>query len=309
MALGSNMQKFTIELDTGSEPFWVSSVSCSNCKGNHFDPSSSKTFKKYQPGKVFSIVYDDGTDLTGYHASDTLSVGGLIYNDFVFGLVDKGKIPAGGEKFTIGILGLAPIYEGELTTEFLSLLKKDSAVVEKSFSFHFPKSVNDYGEFYIGGSNKNLYDERTLQWSKAKLEDESWMFDSISLVFPDGTKSDSNMGILDTGSDTIVMPSKVLKSFCKSIKATMDRKSQMCVTACNNPNLKNFNIVLGGLKLEMDVNDHFLRKTSNGNCELAFEGDKAKYGYTIGLVFLRQYYTIWDFGNGRVGFAKPIVLA
>jgi cathepsin D len=75
---GTPPKPFLIDFDIGSADLWIPSSRCTNqtCSGKHrYDASASST-SALQSG-AFSIVYIDGSGMSGDIYTDTVSVGGI----------------------------------------------------------------------------------------------------------------------------------------------------------------------------------------------------------------------------------------
>lgn len=310
--LGSNKQNFLVELDTGSSQLWVTSTTCKakklpQCAGNHFNIQQSQTFRDLQD--TFSIKYDDGTNFKGELVSDQLQIGDLNYSNFGFGLINKAKYPPGDALFNIGIIGLAPTCCGETNSALIEALQHDTSIPIKQFSFYLPHNIALTGEMIIGGSNPELY-TTPITWITISISDEAWNTPSIQLEDNSGTKMGSKYpAILDTGTDVVYVPETAYDAICKKLGLINDGKED-CYIACNKVStIPNIIFDFGNnIKLTIDTQNSFFYPIDNSNCAIALTPNPDDEGFTLGMAFIRQFYTIWDFtsfSTGKVGFAKP----
>ena len=58
--------------DTGSSKLVVETQHCKNCISQVFETEQSDTFKEVKPQTKGSIKYEDGTELAGFFASDSV---------------------------------------------------------------------------------------------------------------------------------------------------------------------------------------------------------------------------------------------
>jgi hypothetical protein len=310
--IGSNKQNFTVELDTGSSELWVTSNSCKvkkvTCSGDHFTPSQSTSFTNLN--LPFEINYDDGTFFQGNYVNDTIFVSDLSYNSFTLGLVDKAKYPPEDKDFNIGIIGLTPVFNGEISSSLLQNMFYDTTLPNKVFSLYLPKQLANLGEMTIGGTNPSLYINDT-KWIPVKFQDFAWNMGMSHFEDVNGVSiSSSFTTIIDTGSDVIYGPEKAIKPLCKSLGMTY--KKGDCYTSCSKvKSIKNFFINVGNVKLLINVQNYFTSDYGGGDCGLSVYGDKAETYLTLGMAVVRQYYTMWNFDDfpnfkGKIGFATPI---
>ena len=64
-----------------------------------------------------------------------------------------------------------------------------------------------------------------------------------------------------------------------------------------------FTVTLDGTDYEIQGKDYIIE--SGGTCMVAMQGIDIPSGalWILGDVFMRQYYTVFDYGNSRIGFA------
>ena len=94
VSIGTPPQSFEVDFDTGSSDLWIPSVHCGeSCNGDGswsmFDASLSESY--VDAGTPFVIEYADGEHVSGWHARDTVAMGGIRVPEQIFAEVDTVK--------------------------------------------------------------------------------------------------------------------------------------------------------------------------------------------------------------------------
>uniref|UniRef100_A0A183CDB0 Peptidase A1 domain-containing protein n=1 Tax=Globodera pallida TaxID=36090 RepID=A0A183CDB0_GLOPA len=279
ISIGSPPQNFTILFDTGSSNLWVPSKKCpikdKACSLHHkYDSSKSSS---YQP---------DGRRMFLQYGSST--VGG-----------EAGLKTA---KFD-GILGMAfpEISVKNLSTVFHNMVTQHK-VQEPVFSFWLNRNPASKvgGEMTIGGTDQRRFVAPITYTPVTRKAYWQFKMDSISgsqgkIVCQNGCQA-----IADTGASMIVGPKNEVKEIHNYIGYTVP---------CERiPNLPDISFNIGGKAYTLKGKDYVLTVTIKGKTifHSGFVGINLPDFelWVLGDVFIGRYYTVFDVGQSRIGFAQ-----
>jgi cathepsin D len=300
-------QDFNVIFDTGSSNLWVPNKNCTNtldCLLKHkYDSSKSSTYQA--DGRIFKIMYGSGP-VSGVLAVDTVTVGGVSAKSQGFAMVDvvKGLGPAFAIGKFDGILGLGfdSISVSNLTTVFHNMIDQ-KAVDDSVFAFYLSGSSGSDGEMTLGGIDSNHY---TGELTYVPLTQESYWETKLDSLVVNGTRMTSATAvILDTGTSILAGPSADVKALADKVGAKPFVNGEYTIDCSLIPSLPDLEVTMGGTKFTLTGADYVLKVQSV--CLFAFTGIDvpAPRGplWIMGDVFMRKYYTVFDFGKQRLGFA------
>ena len=306
VSIGTPLQNFEVIFDTGSSNLWVPSKSCSSIAcltHNTYNSAKSSTYVKN--GQSFVIEYGSG-GVKGFLSQDTVTWGGVAVTKQVFAEVTSEQ----GTSFAVakfdGILGMAwqTISVNNVVPVFQNLFSQGS-VSQNSFAFYLTRTVGQAGStLTLGGYNAALSKN---DWAYVPLLAEDYWRISI-----DGIKVGNTAiaitgirGIVDSGTSLLVGDTKLVAEINKLIGSV----SQTCA---NINSLPTVTVTLNGKAYALTPADYVLEISSGGQneCINGFQGDAfpAQLANTLilGDLFIRKFYTLFDFGNKQVGFATAL---
>jgi saccharopepsin len=313
--IGTPGQTFSVVFDTGSSNLWVPSTRCSSIAcymHRKYDADQSSTYQ--ENGTDFSIRYGTGS-LTGVISNDVVEIGGLVIEeqDFAESIEEPGITFAVGRFDGILGLGYDNIAVQRVVPPFYNMINQ-KLIKEKLFGvwMNFADG-GEGGEIIFGGTNEDHYDVDDLHW--APVTRKGYWEVNLENVFlgnekiPTGAKKSNGIGAaIDTGSSLFVVPTAVADAINKKIGAKKTWSGQYTVECERVPDLPELTLVFAGKKHTLEATDYILN--AQGQCISGFMGmdipEPAGPLWIVGDVFLRKFYTIYDLGNNRVGFAKAL---
>ncbi|KAE8623474.1 hypothetical protein XENTR_v10005624 [Xenopus tropicalis] len=305
ISIGTPPQNFLVLFDTGSSNLWVPSTSCqSEACSNHnlFNPSQSSTYTSN--GQQFSMSYGSGS-VTGVFGYDTVTVQGLSLNNQEFGLT----YTESGSSFYYskfdGIFGMAypAMSAGGATTAMQGMLQQN-LLTYPIFSVYMSSQS---GEVIFGGVDNNLYSGQ-IQWSPVTQE-VYWQIGIDEFLIngqATGWCSQGCQAIVDTGTSPLTIPQQYMGTLLQNLGA--QNYNGMFVVNCNSvQNLPTITFVINGVQFPIPPSGYIVQ--TNGYCTVGVEetylpSQNGQPLWILGDVFLRQYYSVYDMSNNRVGFAQ-----
>ena len=306
ITIGSNNQPFTVTFSTGSGTLLVPSNYCTSpgcAPHKKYDNSASST--SVDTGKAITVHDYAPADAEGVVFKDTVTVGGLAVKDFGFGSLYK-MAPLYGNLKADGILGFSwpGLAYNNLPTWFDELYKQGS-VSEHVVSFYLTNRANAEGsELLLGGIDPNHY-TGSITYTPIILRD-WWVIDvqKMELGGESVTNGRTVHGIVDTGTAMIVGTQIILE---RVLKKFGNRQKVGCEEVSNLPTLS---FTISGTDFPVPPSAYVLKVQQFGKtvCLLGFAATEFETGMgqcvILGDSFLKEYYSIYDTYNARVGFAK-----
>ncbi|XP_010837914.1 PREDICTED: pregnancy-associated glycoprotein 1-like [Bison bison bison] len=303
ITIGTPLQEFQFVFDTGSSDLWVPSIFCPCSVTTHvrFRHLESSTFWPTQ--KTFSITYGSG-NMKGFLAYDTVRTGDLVSTDQPFPL-SLAEYGFEGIPFD-GILGLNyPRLSFSGAIPIFNNLKNQGAISEPVFAFYLSKVKGSVVMF--GGVDKSYY-QGVLDWVPLiEMGDWSVYMDSISMKRKVIACSGGCKALVDIGISLILGPRRLFNNIQKLIGA-MPRSSKQYISCFAINILPSIIFTISGINYPVPAQAYIL-KDSRGHLYTTFKENTVRTStetWTLGDVFLRQYFSVFDGGNDRIGLARAV---
>ncbi|XP_069575300.1 nothepsin [Brachyistius frenatus] len=313
ISLGTPEQNFSVIFDTGSSDLWVPSSHCVSeacVLHRRFKAFESTSFG--QDGRTFAIHYGSG-HLLGVVARDTLKIGNLTVLSQVFGeaVYEPGAAFVLGQFDGVLGLGYPSLAEIHGNPVFDNILVQKT-VDEPVFSFYLSRKTSRFspeGELLFGGQDEELYTGPVV-WHPLTAKG-YWQIkmDRVEVQGATSLCPHGCQAIIDTGTSLIAGPAADIFKLQQLIGATPINMKEFVVDCVRLSSLPPVTFVLGGTEYTLTAERYIIKETL-GNRKLCFSGFQAldlnsSKGplWILGDVFLTEYYSVFDKGQDRVGFA------
>ncbi|KAL5277444.1 CYM family protein [Megaselia abdita] len=304
ITIGTPPQNFKVLFDTGSSNLWIPSTQCDSTDAacqNHaqYNHDDSTTYEAN--GESFAIQYGTGS-LTGFLSEDSINVAGMEVTQQTFAEAQSQPGSTFVDAKFDGILGLGfqQIAVDNVVPVFYNMISQ-GLVDEPIFSFYLNRNVNGAtgGQLIFGGSDPSLY---TGDFTYVPVTQEGyWQFNLDSASVNGVTLCETSEAIADSGTTLVAGPEDAVDEINNAIGAD-EYGNVDCSTISSLPAV---NFVLGGKTFALEGKDYIQTEVQDGTT-YCYSGFQVNDFWILGDVFMGKYYTEFDFGNKRVGFAEAV---
>jgi len=319
ISIGTPGQSFQVIFDTGSSIAWVPGKECQSagCRAHKkFDCTQSSTCQTTE--NAMQLAYGTGQ-----------MAGQLDYDKFCFGTADNSlclekqafleSVQEPGPTFAMakfdGLVGMGydALAAKGMTTPFSQLMKSDKCE-EKVFAFWLNKQGTDGeqagGEMTLCGTDSNHYNGDLLYVPVTRKA--YWQF-TVDSVEVNAEKFSTHFeAIADTGTSLITGPAEIVDRLNRAIGADKNPMNGQWMIDCKNvEKMPEITFKIAGKPFTLTPDQYVMKVKPIATmdvtlCLSGFAGVDMPQGpmWILGDVFISQYYTVFDQGKDRIGFAK-----
>jgi saccharopepsin len=302
-------QDFKVIFDTGSANVWVPGKACGflTCYLHpRYDESKSSTYEK--DGRKYSVQYGSGP-VEGIFSKDTVTVGDIDVKGQLFAEVSKVSFGPLNIAFAAGKfdglmgLGFKSISQYNIPTPFEAMIDQ-KLVAEPVFAFYLQEDASQQGELVFGGIDKSHYTGDLVD--VPLISETYWEVSLDAMKFGgDAVISSPQKAIIDSGTSLLAGPKDAVSSLATKVGATSVLGKEYTIDCSKKSSLANLDVTLGGKSFELTPEDYILEVS--GQCLFAFIGLDVPPPrgplWIMGDVFMRKYYTVFDYGNKKMRIA------
>uniref|UniRef100_A0A8C6VKJ9 Peptidase A1 domain-containing protein n=1 Tax=Naja naja TaxID=35670 RepID=A0A8C6VKJ9_NAJNA len=310
VSVGTPPQTFSVILDTGSADFWIPSKYCMNeacLTHNQFKSFLSHSYQ--HGGRQFSLRYGTG-HLMGICSKDVVQISNISIEaqDFGESLLEPGNTFVSAH--FDGVLGLAyPNLSVMDAVPVFDNIMRQNLVEEPVFSFFLNRDgTKDGGELIFGGIDHSLYHgpmywipvSRKMYW---QIPLESVKIQGQIVACKNGCEA-----IVDSGTSLITGPLLDIKKLQAKIGAVPNPSGEFLVDCRRLSSLPSISFTIGQKEFTLTPKQYIIKVCIQAFCFSGFQSLDLIFNegplWILGDVFMSGFYTVFDRGHDRVGFAK-----
>uniref|UniRef100_A0A0K0ENN2 Peptidase A1 domain-containing protein n=1 Tax=Strongyloides stercoralis TaxID=6248 RepID=A0A0K0ENN2_STRER len=320
ITVGTPAQTFKVLFDTGSSNLWLPCKGCplSNLAclfHTKFDCGASSTCTA--TGQDFNIQYGSGS-MSGKVDTDTVCFGtssSQYCTDKTQGFACAMQEP--GMAFVAakfdGILGMGwdSISVDKLNQPMDQIFSNKAICKNALFAFWLNRDLNGNtqgGEMTLCDTDSAHY-KGQIAWEPLTAED-YWRININGVNIGGQQITGKVSAIVDTGTSLLTGPVEEIKKIQELIGAIPILEGEYEIICSKIPTMPNVTYSIGGQDFVLTPNDYVLKVTQAMTtvCISGFMGldIPAPNGplWILGDVFIGKFYSVFDHGNKRVGFAQ-----
>ena len=319
IGIGTPPQTLGVLFDTGSSTFWVRSFRCAadECVGKKaFDSTKSSTYQvlPLTSDSRETIRYGDGTFVNCTVNQDTLTLGKFTLTNQK---VCEASTIITSVASTDGIIGIGPPGKRVVksTDVFTNLLKQteSAAVIGMWYNIKPNPGAGEAGEITFGGIDSTRF-TGDLQYYNLTTDRAHWQLGVTDIRIGTDDKNLVQSGtltcLIDSGTTLALFPSFIVQPIAAAFEAKLVAGQGIYTVDCSKvSSYKPITFTFGVGTPSITLQPKQMVFQDSGTCVLIFgTTNTATSNPIIGALFLRNFYTVFDYGEERIGLGKAIVL-
>lgn len=304
ITVGTPAQTFTVDFDTGSSDTFLPATGCdSTCAGHtlYNTASSSTAVNSTNP---FFLQFGAG-NATGFVFNDVVTVGGLKANSQAVGASNHYSVEFEEVNFPPdGLVGMAfPALSVFGENPLFSTLAQQGTT-PPAFGFRLASTGS---ELFLGGANSAHFTGAFRNVSL--ISEDFYALNLQALDVNSRTVATANgvTAIVDTGTTLLLGDPQGVLILYENIPGAKDASAVLgagfFTVPCNR--VPTVGVTLGNQIFNVSPTIFNLGVLSGNDCVGGVVSMDGIPFWVLGDVFLRNFYTVFDQGNARVGFATP----
>ncbi|KAI8338066.1 aspartic peptidase domain-containing protein, partial [Chlamydoabsidia padenii] len=315
ITIGEPPQPFQVVFDTGSSDVWVMSTQCKSKSCAHHRRYNTQASSTYRP---LGTMYDDTSDdddergemeihygtghVRAWLGQDTIGLGPLTLPHQVIGEAVRLSHAFAGVPFD-GILGLglAGLARAQAPPPLYNLISQmDEAMFALFLQTH-------RGELDIGGMDHTRYVPGSLVYTPL-TSDQYWQIELTHIEMGESRLFQHRQAIVDSGTTLIIVPREDAQVIHGMIPGAVDNGDSTWSIPCG-VQVPTLVIWIEHVALSLPGSAYVLDPLSNSDmCLSGISGQvlDSEATWILGDTFMKQYYTVFDFGRRRVGFGIAV---
>lgn len=305
VGVGASDSQFQLIVDTGSSNTWVGAT-------KRYTATSTST----NTGDAVSVTYGSGS-FSGTEFIDRVTLtSSLVINQQSIGVASRST----GFDGVDGILGIGPTDLTEGTVRGVATvptvtdnLFAQGTIAQNLVSVSFEPTTSEEvtnGELFFGGTDSSKF---TGSITFVPRTGDFWGI-SQTVTYGSTTIINNLSGIVDTGTTLLLLTTNSFNAYIRATGGVLDNNVGLFrITQAQFNALQNLNFNIGGTTFSLTPNAQIFPRALNtligGSASDIFliAGDlgaeEAGFDFVNGYVFLERFYSVFDTGNNRIGFA------
>jgi hypothetical protein len=318
----------SVAFDTGSSDFLLQSSACTPNRGCEFPGGKFNSYNSTTYTTDYSqwgIIFETGVgvgvgqaaqpEANGIVGYDVVSVAGLRIERQGVGMIESQSTDLFGNTRIQGIFGMGIDRHGAsgpIGTTFWRNLISENKVKQKIFSLYLtPKAVGK-AELTLGGTNPAKY-VGPINYVQVDSLSTTWSieFESVK-VNGHRTRIRRQRATMDSGTSNLIAPQRAAEEIYARISPNIrmidpDRQWGAYGIECSEVPQLNATITfsIGGKQYTIPPQELSVGKFPGkpGYCQTLINSIRSP-SWLIGASLIKYYYTVWDTGNQRMGWAE-----
>ncbi|KAH7917716.1 acid protease [Leucogyrophana mollusca] len=300
ITVGTPPVTFTVDFDTGSSDLFLPGPGCSTCGPlTTYYPNASSTSREL--GQQLGLTYGDQSSVIGTTYSDTVTISGYTAKNQTFVAAEQYSAELASQSSSDGLMGMG--FQSIAITQsspVFQTLVTEGALPEPVFAFKLGRAGS---ELRIGGVDSALYKGAFTYANVTKQA--AWEI-NVNEINANGTQVESNAtAVIDSGTSGIQGDPAAVEKLYAAIGGVSLGGGIYAYPCASTPNIT---FQIGGKTIAIapeQFNGGFYTDNAAGEalCTGQITSGSIQGIWILGDVFMANVYTVFDFGNVRVGFA------